>query len=226
MPTRRLRPPHLHNEAAIESGSVQRSDHFGAMPGRNCGARPLHIGNGVLRFALWARELAWMTRVATLGSGVSNSRTSDQSRLSRGGWGPFFMRCFAECWHRRCARADGAARGKCVDPPADPRPAGARTVPAQSRNRGQELGALRLAESRGASCAGAPETARRQARRTIAELQSTRLCAEFPEMTVILHEPVVAASPFAPSAARAFSADINIGGQWVSAFVVNARLRG
>jgi hypothetical protein len=65
-----------------------------------------------------------------------------------------------------------------------------------------------------------------KARQTIAELQSTRLCAEFPEMTVILHEPVVATSPFVPYAARAFSADISIGGQWVSAFVVNTRLRG
>ena len=65
-----------------------------------------------------------------------------------------------------------------------------------------------------------------QARIAIAQLQSTRLCAEFPEMTVILHEPVVARSPFVPYAARAFSADISIGGQWVSAYVVNTRLRG
>lgn len=65
-----------------------------------------------------------------------------------------------------------------------------------------------------------------EARRTIAELQASRLCAAFPEMTVILHEPVVAASPFVPYAARAFAADISIDGQWIAAYVVNTRLRG
>lgn len=63
----------------------------------------------------------------------------------------------------------------------------------------------------------------RAAAAVIARLQSERSCGRFPKMRVILEVPLVESSPFAEHRIKAYGAQINLGGQWVPAFVVYAR---
>jgi hypothetical protein len=56
----------------------------------------------------------------------------------------------------------------------------------------------------------------------IARLQEEKACGRFPEMQVILERPVAESSPLASRRARAYGARINLGGEWVPAFVVYA----
>jgi hypothetical protein len=69
----------------------------------------------------------------------------------------------------------------------------------------------------------AANTSARAAAAAIARLQSERSCGRFPKMRVILEMPLVESSPFAEHRIKAYGAQINLGGQWVPAFVVYAR---
>lgn len=141
------------------------------------------------------------------------------------GWGHFFMQGFRNAGIALAVTLAMPFAAQASIPPA---------TPADQRPELFELNnqivvkhwVLCIARSYAVQVVQARQSGADEARKTIAELQATRFCAEFPEMTVILHEPVVAQSPFVTHAARAFSAEISIGGQWISAYVVNARLRG
>jgi hypothetical protein len=69
----------------------------------------------------------------------------------------------------------------------------------------------------------AADRSSRAAVAAIAMLQSERSCGRFPKMRVILEMPLVESSPFAEHRVKAYGAQINLGGQWVPAFVVYAR---
>ncbi len=69
----------------------------------------------------------------------------------------------------------------------------------------------------------AADKSARAAAAVIARLQSERSCGRFPKMRVILEAPLVESSPFAERRVKAYGAQINLGGQWVPAFVIYAR---
>jgi hypothetical protein len=69
----------------------------------------------------------------------------------------------------------------------------------------------------------AADKSSRDAAAAIALLQNERSCGRFPKMRVILEVPLVESSPFAEHRIKAYGAQINLGGQWVPAFVVYAR---
>lgn len=71
----------------------------------------------------------------------------------------------------------------------------------------------------------AADKSARAAAAVIAKLQSERSCGRFPKMRVILEAPLVESSPFAAHRIKAYGAQINLGGQWVPAFVIYARQR-
>lgn len=69
----------------------------------------------------------------------------------------------------------------------------------------------------------AADMSARTAAVVIARLQNERSCGRFPKMRVILEAPLVESSPFSEHRIKAYGAQINLGGQWVPAFVVYAR---
>ncbi len=62
------------------------------------------------------------------------------------------------------------------------------------------------------------------ARAAYATLSSARSCGLFPELHVILREPVYASAAESGADARVFGALVNLSGDWASAFVVSGGL--
>ncbi len=57
-----------------------------------------------------------------------------------------------------------------------------------------------------------------------ADLKALKSCGQFPELHVILHEPVYQSDPNVDVDARVFAASVNIGGGWPNGFVVYGAL--
>ena len=66
----------------------------------------------------------------------------------------------------------------------------------------------------------ASDTGVSEAAAAISRLAGDRSCGLFAEMRVILQAPVFESSPFAAHQAKAYAAQIDLGGRWIPAFVV------
>jgi hypothetical protein len=64
------------------------------------------------------------------------------------------------------------------------------------------------------------------ARTAYADLKAAKSCGQFPELHVILHEPVYQSDAKVDYDARIFAASVNIGGGWPDGFVVYGALPG
>ncbi len=63
-----------------------------------------------------------------------------------------------------------------------------------------------------------------QARAAYSDLAAAKSCGRFPEMHVILHEPVYPGANDAGDGAQVFSAAVSLAGRWANAFVVEGGL--
>ena len=63
-----------------------------------------------------------------------------------------------------------------------------------------------------------------QARTVYSDLAAAKSCGQFPEMHVILHEPVYPDANGVGGGAQVFSAAVSLAGRWANAFVVEGGL--
>jgi hypothetical protein len=72
--------------------------------------------------------------------------------------------------------------------------------------------------------AHAREVSVESARATYASLAGAKSCGQFPELRVILRQPLYASAAESGTDARVFGALVNLSGDWASAFVVSGGL--
>jgi hypothetical protein len=72
--------------------------------------------------------------------------------------------------------------------------------------------------------ARAREAGLESARLAYVDLANSRACGQFPELHVILRQPLYSSASKAGYDARVFGADVNFAGDWASAFVVSGSL--